>query len=137
MTMDAGQPSYVLKHWVRDTGLLSVERAVHKLTLEGAQLFGLADRGVLRPGAHADVNVIDLDALRLDTPELVADLPLGAPRYTQRARGYDYTLVNGCVVIEADQLTDARPGQVVRSTELGPETGARTSERRHRDDRSD
>jgi N-acyl-D-amino-acid deacylase len=115
MTMDAGQPSYVLKHWVRDTGLLSVEQAVHKLTFEGAQLFGLPGRGVLAPGAHADVNVVDLDGLWLDTPELVADLPLGAPRYVQRARGYDYTLVNGSVVLESDQLTDERPGHVVRS----------------------
>jgi N-acyl-D-aspartate/D-glutamate deacylase len=43
--------------------------------LEGAELFGLAGRGLLAPGAFADVNVIDLEGLRLRTPELLADFP--------------------------------------------------------------
>jgi N-acyl-D-amino-acid deacylase len=115
MTMDAGQPSYVLSHWVRDQGLLNIGTAVHKLTLEGAQLFGLKDRGVLAPGAFADVNVIDLAGLQQWTPELVNDFPLGAGRFTQRARGYDYTLVNGVVVLDHDELTEERPGHLVRS----------------------
>jgi transposase len=72
LTMDAGQATYVLAHWVRDAGLLSIGKAVRKLTSEGAALFGIRDRGVLAPGAHADVNVIDLAALRLLTPELAA-----------------------------------------------------------------
>ncbi|MBL7488211.1 amidohydrolase family protein [Frankia sp. AgB1.9] len=116
MTMDAGQSTYLLKHWVRERGLLGIERAVHKLTLEGAQLFGIEDRGVLVPGAFADVNVLDLDRLDLDTPVMRADLPLGAQRFVQRARGYDYTLVNGAVLVEADELTDARPGQLVTAS---------------------
>ena len=113
MTMDAGQSTYVLTHWVRDEGLLDVGRAVQKLTADGAALFGIADRGVLTPGAFADVNVVDLDGLRLETPEMVADLPLGASRFVQRARGYDYTVVNGAVLVDHDELTDERPGQVV------------------------
>jgi N-acyl-D-aspartate/D-glutamate deacylase len=113
LTMDAGQASYVLAHWVRDTGLLSVGEAVRKLTSEGASLFGIAGRGVLAPGAYADVNVIDLAGLRLLTPELVTDFPLGAPRYVQRAEGYAWTLVNGVVVAEDGELTGERPGRVV------------------------
>ncbi|ADP83482.1 N-acyl-D-amino-acid deacylase family protein [Pseudofrankia inefficax] len=116
MTMDAGQSTYLLKHWVRERGLLGIEHAVHKLTLEGAQLFGINDRGVLVPGAFADVNVLDLDRLDLDTPVMRADLPLGAQRFVQRARGYDYTLVNGAVLVEDDELTDARPGQLVTAS---------------------
>jgi N-acyl-D-aspartate/D-glutamate deacylase len=115
LTMDAAQPSYVLGHWVRDTGLLTIGQAVRKLTLEGAELFGIGGRGVLAPGAFADVNVIDLDGLRLDTPELVADFPLGASRYVQRARGYDYTLVNGTVLADHGELTGMRAGRVVTS----------------------
>ena len=114
LTMDAGQPTYLLSHWVRDEGLLDVGTAVHKLTLEGARLFGVADRGVVAPGAHADLNVVDLDALALDAPTMVADLPLGANRYVQRARGYDWTIVNGRILVEGDELTDERPGRVVR-----------------------
>jgi N-acyl-D-aspartate/D-glutamate deacylase len=113
LTMDAGQPTYVLAHWVRDEGLLSAGEAVRKLTSEGAELFGIRDRGVLVPGACADVNVIDLAGLRLLTPELVADFPLGASRYVQRAEGYDCTLVNGTVTAEAGELTGERPGQVI------------------------
>jgi N-acyl-D-amino-acid deacylase len=113
LIMDASQSTYVLGHWVRDEGLLDVGRAVHKLTFEGAELFGLANRGVLAPGAFADVNVIDLEGLDLPTPEMRSDLPLGAGRYVQRARGYDYTLVNGQIILDHDELTGARPGQLV------------------------
>ena len=119
LTMDAGQSTYVLEHWVREQGLLDVGRAVHKLTREGAELYGIPDRGVLAPGAYADVNVIDLDRLGLDAPEMVADFPLGAQRYVQRAHGYDLTLVNGRALVEADELTDERPGRVVRPAAAG------------------
>jgi N-acyl-D-amino-acid deacylase len=113
LTMDAGQPTYVLAHWARDEGLLSVGEAVRKLTSEGAALFGIRDRGVLAPGAHADVNVIDLAALRLLTPKLSADFPLGASRYVQRAQGYAATIVNGRVVTCGGELTGERPGRVL------------------------
>jgi N-acyl-D-aspartate/D-glutamate deacylase len=113
LTMDAGQATYVMAHWVRDAGLLSVGEAVRKLTSEGAALFGIRDRGVLAPGAYADVNVIDLAALRLLTPELAADFPLGASHYVQRARGYVATIVNGQVIVQDGELTGERPGQVV------------------------
>lgn len=113
LTMDAGQATYVLRHWVRDRGLLGIGRAVRKLTAEGAELFGLQGRGVLAPGSYADVNVIDLERLDLHTPEMAADLPLGADRFVQQARGYDYTLVNGEVLVDHDELTDARPGRLV------------------------
>jgi N-acyl-D-amino-acid deacylase len=116
LTMDAGQSTYLLAHWVRDEGLMDIGLAVQKLTREGAELFGLRDRGTLAPGAFADVNVIDLERLSLAIPAMVDDLPLGANRYIQRATGYDYTIVNGTVLIDHDELTTARPGQVVTST---------------------
>jgi N-acyl-D-aspartate/D-glutamate deacylase len=115
LTMDAGNSTFFLKHWVRDNRLVDIGRAIRKLTVEAADLFGIVDRGVLRPGAFADVNVLDLDGLLLQTPEMVADFPLGAHRFVQRARGYDATIVNGRVLIEHDELTDARAGQVVTS----------------------
>jgi len=120
LTMDAGQSSYLLGHWVRDEGLLEVGRAVRKLTLEGAELYGIPDRGVVAPGAYADLNVIDLDRLSLDAPEMVADFPLGAQRYVQRAHGYEHTLVNGRVLVCDDELTDERPGRVVTPQPGGP-----------------
>ncbi len=113
LTMDAGQPTYLLKHWVRERGLLTAPAAIRKLTSESAELFGIADRGVLTPGAFADVNVIDMDHLDLTAPTMLADFPLQAKRYVQRARGYDYTLVNGKVLIDHDELTEERAGRVL------------------------
>jgi N-acyl-D-amino-acid deacylase len=113
LTMDAGNTTYFLKHWVRDEGLLDLPQAVQKITGAGADLFGIADRGVLRPGAFADLNVIDFERLELFAPRMVDDFPLGASRFSQRARGYDFTLVNGVVLVESDELTGALPGRLV------------------------
>ncbi|MBO0854521.1 MAG: amidohydrolase family protein, partial [Nocardia sp.] len=115
LTMDAGNTTYFLRHWVRDQGLLGIGPAVRRLTVDAASLWGIADRGVLAPGAYADVNVIDLANLDLFTPEMAADFPLGAQRFTQRARGYDYTLVNGQVLVDHDELTGAVAGRLVES----------------------
>jgi N-acyl-D-aspartate/D-glutamate deacylase len=117
LTMDAGNSTYFLRHWVRDTGLFDIAAAIKKLTQDAADLWGLGGRGVLTPGCHADVNVIDLENLVLQTPEIVDDLPLGASRFVQRAKGYDYTLVNGRVVIDHDELTEERAGRVVSAAD--------------------
>jgi N-acyl-D-aspartate/D-glutamate deacylase len=115
--MDASQPTYFLSHWVRDEGLLPVEEGVRRLTSDTASFIGYRDRGVLRPGAFADVNVIDLDGLELQIPEIVRDFPGGAPRFVQRARGVDCTVVNGAVFMEAGEHTGALAGRILRSTD--------------------
>jgi N-acyl-D-amino-acid deacylase len=115
--MDASQPTFFLRDWVRDRKLLGIEEAVRRLTSDTAQLFGIVNRGVLRPGAYADVNVIDLNSLRLPAPEYVHDFPGGAARFIQRGAGYDYTLVNGQVFMEHGEHTGAFAGRVLRSTD--------------------
>jgi N-acyl-D-amino-acid deacylase len=115
--MDASQPTFFLRDWVRDRKLLGIEEAVRRLTSDTAQLFGIADRGVLRPGAFADINVIDLDGLRLPAPEYVHDFPGGASRFIQRGAGYDCTLVNGQVFMEHGEHSGAFAGRVLRSSE--------------------
>jgi N-acyl-D-amino-acid deacylase len=113
--MDASQPTFFLRDWVRDRKLVTVEEAIRRLTSDTAQLFGIADRGVLRPGAFADVNVIDLEGLRLPAPEYVHDFPGGAGRFVQRGAGYDCTLVNGQVFMERGEHTGAYAGRILRS----------------------
>lgn len=113
--MDASQPTYFLTHWVQERAFFSLEQAVHKLTAQPAALYGLAGRGVLAPGARADVNVIDYDRLRLHGPKFVHDFPTGAGRYTQRADGYACTVVNGQVFMENGEHTGAMAGEVLRS----------------------
>jgi N-acyl-D-amino-acid deacylase len=114
---DASMTTYLLSHWVggrtRGPGL-TLETAVHRLTGDPANFYGLGDRGVLAPGRRADINLIDLDRLGLHYPERVEDLPGGAGRLIQRADGYVETLVLGQPVVTGGELTDARPGGLVR-----------------------
>jgi N-acyl-D-aspartate/D-glutamate deacylase len=112
---DASMTTYVLARWARDRRALSVEEAVRRLSGEPARVFGLADRGRVVPGAYADLNVIDLPALEPEVPEFAHDFPAGAGRWTQRARGYAYTIVNGAVVIEQGRHTGRLRGRVLRA----------------------
>jgi N-acyl-D-aspartate/D-glutamate deacylase len=113
---DASFPTYLLVHWARDraAGRIPVEAAVRMLTLDGARFLGLRDRGQLKPGLRADLNVLDLPRLGLLRPRLVHDLPGGGKRLLQDAEGYRATLVAGRVVTENGRLTGERPGRLAR-----------------------
>jgi N-acyl-D-aspartate/D-glutamate deacylase len=112
---DASMTTHLLAHWSRDRGVLSIEEAVRRLTSEPAEAFGIPGRGRIAPGAHADLNVIDLAALEMEVPEFVYDFPAGAGRWTQRSRGYEFTVVNGEVAIEGGRHTGRLNGRVVRA----------------------
>jgi N-acyl-D-aspartate/D-glutamate deacylase len=116
---DASMPTFLLTHWVRDRRRgerIPLEHAVRLQTGNTAAVYGLADRGTLEPGKKADVNLIDLDALRLHAPEMVFDLPAGGRRLVQRVDGYRATIVSGAVTFEDGQPTGARPGGLVRGS---------------------
>jgi N-acyl-D-amino-acid deacylase len=115
LIMDASLPTWFLLHWVRDRAKYSIEDAIRRLTSDTAALFGVVDRGELRPGAFADINVIDLDGLAVELPEFVHDFPTGAGRYVQRSRGYPATIVNGQVFVENGAPTGAHAGRTLRS----------------------
>jgi N-acyl-D-aspartate/D-glutamate deacylase len=115
--MDASQSTYLLSHWVRDREVLQLEEAVRRLSSDTAGLVGLRDRGVLREGAFADINVIDLEALELPVPEIVHDFPGGAPRFVQGARGVEHTIVNGEAFMEHGVHTGVFSGRILRSTD--------------------
>ncbi len=114
---DASMVTSLLSHWTRDRTRgekIPVERAVRKMTRDTAELYGLRDRGLLRPGMKGDANVIDHDRIGLGLPELVSDLPAGASRFVQRARGYEATIVAGEVTWREGKATGALPGRLVR-----------------------
>ena len=113
--MDASQPTYLLAHWARDQGLITVEEAVRMLTSDTASFIGYTGRGRVVEGGFADLNIVDLDALALDVPEIVHDFPGHAPRFIQRSRGIDHTIVNGQPFMEAGQHTGALAGRLLRS----------------------
>ncbi len=112
--MDSGWATFVMTHWHRDTGLFSLPEVVRRLTSAPARIIGLKDRGTLEVGKKADINVIELAALSERMPEIVNDFPGGAARFIQKANGYRATLCNGEVILEHDQHTGARPGNVLR-----------------------
>lgn len=108
-----GDTTHMLEHYVRETGRLTLEQAVHRMTGELARDWGLADRGTIEPGKAADLVLFDLDGLRCGSEEFVDDFPGEARRYVRRAEGYAAVIVNGAPVIENGRYTDARAGQVV------------------------
>jgi N-acyl-D-aspartate/D-glutamate deacylase len=118
LIFDAVGPTYQLMHWVRDRSRgprLPIELIVAKQTARNADLFGLSDRGRIRPGQRADLNVIDLERLSLGALQVTHDLPAGGGRILQSASGYLNTFVAGVKTREHDQDTGARPGRLIRS----------------------
>ena len=113
---DASFPTFMLSHWVRDRGhgRIALEHAVQMLSARNAGYLGLTDRGRITPGLRADLNLIDPQRLALGRPRLVRDLPAGGKRFLQSADGYVGTWVAGCSVQRDGQITDQRPGRLVR-----------------------
>jgi N-acyl-D-amino-acid deacylase len=85
------------------------------ITLAPALAWGFHDRGLLRPGMAADVNVFDPATVGPAVPVLVDDLPGGGRRLEQRSEGILATVVNGQVTISAGQPTGTAPGRLIRS----------------------
>jgi N-acyl-D-aspartate/D-glutamate deacylase len=119
---DASQQTYMLTRWAkgRHGRSLPLERVVRMITRDTAEAVGLKDRGLLRPGCKADVNVIDLDRLTLYRPEMVYDLPSGGGRLFQRAAGYRATILSGEVTQFDGEPTGRLPGRLVRGQQAAP-----------------
>ena len=121
---DASCTTFMLTHWARDRtrgDKLPLEKLVQYNSRDPARLYGWADRGTLEVGMKADVNVIDMEKLRIHRPEAVADLPSGATRWIQRCSGYTLTICAGVITIRDNELTGARPGKLIRN----PSTAAK------------
>jgi N-acyl-D-aspartate/D-glutamate deacylase len=119
---DVSFPTTLLQWWGRDRphGRIPVETLIAKQCRMTAEGVGLHDRGVLRPGYRADINVIDFDALRLHVPDIVHDLPAGGRRMLQRATGYRHTLVAGTEIMADGESTGETPGRLVRGSQGAP-----------------
>ncbi len=109
----AGDTSDLLARFVREFGKLSLERAVHRITAEPADAWGIKNRGRIAVGAAADLTLFDPNRIERGAEEFVNDFPGGGNRYIRHARGIDKVIVNGEVVVDAGKYTAARTGQVV------------------------
>jgi len=112
--MDASLQTHLLSHWVRAKQALTLEQAVRMLSFEPATHWGFADRGLIREGFAADLVVFDPDTVGPEMPDVVRDLPAGARRLVQRARGIAATVVNGEVLLRDGKHTGALPGRLLR-----------------------
>jgi N-acyl-D-aspartate/D-glutamate deacylase len=116
MICDASFPTFMLTHWVRDraTGRLPLPWVVKALSRDPALAVGLKDRGTIAKGMKADLNVIDLDHLRLHKPSVTHDLPAGGRRLAQGADGFCATIVSGVPIHRDGIPTGLLPGRLVR-----------------------
>jgi len=112
---DASIHTYLLGHWVRDLQEFSLEEAVRMITLAPARAWGFYDRGLIREGMVADLNVFDPAVVGPAVPRVVHDLPAGGARLEQRSVGFGATVVNGQVTLRDGQPTGARPGVLWRN----------------------
>jgi N-acyl-D-amino-acid deacylase len=112
---DANFATFLLQHWVRELGVLTLEEAVYRLTAQPARLYGLHGRGTIAPGRFADLVAFDPAAVGTDDVERVWDLPAGADRLIARSRGIEATWVNGVQTWENGSVVPgAAPGRIIR-----------------------
>ena len=102
-----------LGYWVREKHIMSLGKAVRRLTFESASAFGIYDRGLLHPGMAADITIFDPETVRPLPSEVVYDSPAGGWRVEEMAEGIRWTIVNGEVLLEDGKHTGALPGRVI------------------------
>ena len=118
---DASMPTTNLSHWARDREAgkkFPLEMLVKKQTKDTAETFGLFDRGEIKPGMLADINIIDFDDLNVSHPKMIHDLPLGGKRLVQNATGYIATIKRGHIVSENGTATGILPGNLIRGKQI-------------------
>ena len=111
---DTDSPTVLLSELTREQGVYTLSEAIHRITGKSAEIIGLKERGELKEGWHADINIIDYENLSTCHPEYVNDFPHGGGRFIVKGKGYAATLVAGEVIIANGQHTGKRPGQVIR-----------------------
>ena len=118
---DASMPTTNISHWGRDREAgrkLPLEMLIKKQTKDTAETFGLFDRGEIKSGMLADINIIDFDKLNVSHPTMIHDLPLGGRRLVQDATGYIAIIKNGQVVSENGKANGVLPGKLIRGKQV-------------------
>ena len=118
---DASMPTTNLSHWARDREAgkkIPIELIVRKQTKDTAETYGLFDRGEIKTGMLADLNIIDFENLNVTHPKMVYDLPMGGRRLIQNSFGYLATVKSGEVVYEEGEATGILPGKLIRGKQI-------------------
>jgi N-acyl-D-aspartate/D-glutamate deacylase len=115
LIMDSSIHTHLLAHWMRDKGAFSIEEAVKMITLTPAVAWGFVDRGLVRQGCIADLNVFDPETIAPQMPTIEYDLPTGARRLKQKSSGILATVIAGKVAFRNGEHTGALGGKLLRS----------------------
>ena len=118
---DASMPTTNISHWGRDREAgrkFPLEMLIKKQTKDTAETFGLFDRGEIKSGMLADINIIDFDKLNVSHPTMIHDLPLGGRRLVQDSEGYIATIKNGLIVSENGKPNGVLPGKLIRGKQV-------------------
>ena len=119
LIMDSSIHTHLLAYWMRERGAFTLEEAVRMITLAPAMAWGFTDRGLLRQGCIADLNVFDPETIAPQMPTVDHDLPTGACRLKQKSRGILATIIGGKVAFRNGEHTGALGGKLLRSTAAG------------------
>jgi N-acyl-D-aspartate/D-glutamate deacylase len=119
LIMDSSIHTHLLAYWVRERNAFSLEEGVKMITLTPAMAWGFTDRGLLRQGCIADLNVFDPAILAPQIPTIEHDLPTGARRLKQKSIGIMATIIAGKVAFMNGEHTGALQGKLLRSTAAG------------------
>lgn len=124
---DAGFGLHFLAHWVRELGEFSLQEGIRRLTSHPADMYGIANRGRIEVGAHADLMLFDPATVGVTAASRVADLPGGGLRTIRGSTGVHGVFVNGVEVFDGtDYVTLAKgPGQVLDS--FNPSSGLKSA----------
>ena len=115
MLCDAGYSTHLLQRWVRETGALSLEEGVRKLTSVPADFFGISNRGRIATGCKADLVIFNPDTVACGDKQTVNDLPSGGKRFVTEAEGIHSTFLNGKLLYSGGEYQGGLPGRVLRS----------------------
>lgn len=109
-----GDTGYLFSRFVRDTHMMGMEQAVKKITAEPAAIWGIADRGLLKPGYVADITIFDADQIDRGPEYYVQDVPGDGHRYVRDAVGIDSVIIGGEVAYTgAAGYTGSHRGQII------------------------
>ena len=117
--IDSSIHTHLLGHWVRDREAFTLEEAIRMITSKPASIWGLNNRGLIREGYAADLNIFDPARVGPEMPTLVSDLPGGDQRLVQKATGFRATVVNGHVTFSDGNHTGAMDGALLRKAVPG------------------
>ncbi len=113
--LDAGFPTWLIDYWCNKMHKFSKEETIRRLTTDTTMAAGLHDRGKVKEGYKADLNILDWYNVKAGNPYIVNDLPSNGKRLMQETSGYEYTIVSGRITYSKGKATGKLPGILVRN----------------------